>query len=131
MKQNSKRNQVGLLFLNQKKLIFHICKRQYLKSSTISFVLIDHSPCICTYAMDQVLLSIMQVVESNRIRTVVQETGNFNKKQVHEDFDVSFLPNTSKSIGASNLLLGQPEMYASRLKADKHRLHLRPQATGN
>jgi hypothetical protein len=81
--------------------------------------------------MDQVLLSIMQVVEYNRIRAVVQVTKNLGNKQVHEDFDVSFLPNTSKSAGASNLLLGQKGIYASRSKADQHRLHLRSQATGN
>lgn len=81
--------------------------------------------------MDQVLLSIVQVLESNRIRTVVEETRNLGNKQVHEDFDVSFLPNTSESPGASNLFLGQLGMHASRSKADQHRLHLRPQATRN
>lgn len=73
----------------------------------------------------------MQVVEYNRIRTVVQETRKLGNKQVHEVFYVSFLPNTSKSAGTSNLLFGQLGMYASRSKADQHRLHLRPQATGN
>jgi hypothetical protein len=40
--------------------------------------------------MDQVLLSIMQLVEYNLIRTVVKEIRNLGKKQVHEGFEVSF-----------------------------------------
>jgi hypothetical protein len=73
----------------------------------------------------------MLVVEYNSIRAVVQETRNLGNKQVHEDFGVLFLPNTSKSAGASNLLPGQLGSYVSRSKADQNRLHLRPQANGN
>jgi hypothetical protein len=89
---------ISHLITNQKKLRFHKDKRQYLKSSTLFFVLIEHNPCICTYTMDQVLLSIMQVVEYSLIRCVVKEIRNHGNKQVYEDFEVSFFAQNIKVI---------------------------------
>ena len=52
--------------------------------------MIDHNPYIPTYTMDQVPISIMQVVESNSIGIVVKETWYLGNKEVYEDSDVSF-----------------------------------------